>query len=94
MSVADHSPAKHKSSGLHPMMQNSANRSSGLSPDRFGRSPTVEEQKSLNMAESLNLRAMEADGHNMEECNWYELRPEGTQPHRRAYHSTFIYNGK
>ena len=58
----------------------SAGRSSHNSPDRHGRSPTVEEQKSLNMAESLNLRAMEADGQRDEDMNWYELRPEGIAP--------------
>ena len=69
-------------------------RRSGGSPDsKIGRSPTLEEQKSLVMAESLNMRAMEADGHSSEECNWYELRPH-LQPQRRAYHSTFIYQGK
>ena len=58
--------------------QNSmAGNSSQLSP---GRSPNIEEQKSLNMAESLNLRAMEADGRNYEDVNWYELRPVGVQP--------------
>ena len=36
-----------------------------------GRSPTIEDQKSLNMAESLNARAMEADGQVFEEANWY-----------------------
>lgn len=61
---------------------------------KFGRSPTIEEQKSLNMAESLNMRAMEADGQALEECNWYELRPAGPQPQRRAYHSTFVHNNK
>ncbi len=55
-------------------------RRSGNSPEsRFARSPTIEEQKSINMAESLNLRAMEADGQ-VEESNWYELRPVGYQP--------------
>ena len=53
-----------------------------------------EEQKSLNMAESLNMRAMEADGQSLEEGNWYELRPNGTQPQRRGYHSAFVYNNK
>ena len=44
------------------------------------------------MAESLNMRAMEADGTNgLEDSNWYELRPDGMQPQRRGYHSTFIY---
>ena len=61
--------------------QNSmAGNSSQHSPDRQGRSPNIEEQKSLNMAESLNLRAMEADGRNLEDVNWYELRPVGVQP--------------
>jgi len=46
----------------------------------LGRSPTIDEQKSLNMAESLNMRAIEADGQNFEECNWYEMRPTGDQP--------------
>ena len=64
------------------------------SPDRTGRSPTLEEAKSLNMAESLNLRAIEADGQNLDEVNWYELRPDGVQPQRRAYHSNFIYHNK
>ena len=50
------------------------------SPDRQGRSLNIEEQKSLNMADSLNLRAMEADGRNLEDVNWYELRPVGVQP--------------
>lgn len=45
------------------------------------------------MAESLNMRAMEADGQ-YEESNWYELRPLGTQPQRRGYHSSFIYQNK
>jgi len=27
------------------------------------------------MAESLNFRALEADGHGSEDVNWYELRP-------------------
>ena len=55
-------------------------RRSGHSPEsRFGRSPTLEEEKSINMAESLNMRAMEADGQ-IEESNWYELRPAGYQP--------------
>ena len=54
-------------------------RNGGESPEsRYqGRSPTIEEQKSLNMAESLNMRAMEADGQVAEECNWYELRCNG-----------------
>ena len=43
------------------------------------------------MAESLNMRAMEADGNGYEESNWYELRPQGPQPQRRGYHSTFVY---
>ena len=65
---------------------------SGTNNDgRLPRSPTMEEQKSLNMAESLNMRAMEADGSNMDEVNWYELRASGFQPQRRGYHSTFIY---
>ena len=58
------------------------------------RSPTLEEQKSLNMAESLNARAMEADGQNREEYNWYELRAHGQIPQRRGYHSSFIYQNK
>ena len=32
------------------------------------------------MADSLNIRAMEADGQNLDEANWYELRPDGVQP--------------
>ena len=67
-------------------------RRSGNSPDsKFGRSPTLEEMKSIHMAESLNMRAMEADGQTIEESNWYELRPSGNQPQRRGYHSCFIY---
>ena len=37
----------------------------------------MEEMKSINMAESLNMRAIEADGQQLEESNWYELRPAG-----------------
>ena len=56
-------------------------RRSGNSPEsRVARSPTLEEMKSINMAESLNMRALEADGQQMEESNWYELRPAGPQP--------------
>ena len=56
-------------------------RRSGNSPDmKIPRSPTLEEMKSINMAESLNMRAMEADGNGFEESNWYELRPHGPQP--------------
>jgi len=50
------SPAQLKNSSMM------IGRSQQHSPDRFGRSPTIEEQKSLNMAESLNMRAIEADG--------------------------------
>jgi len=67
-------------------------RNGGGSPSsKFARSPTLEEKKSINMAESLNMRAMEADGKAYEESNWYELRPGGQQPQRRAYHASFIH---
>ena len=53
----------------------------GNSPEiKAPRSPTFEEMKSINMAESLNMRAMEADGNGFEDSNWYELRPVGPQP--------------
>ena len=71
-----------------------AQRSGHNHDGRLPRSPTMEEQKSLNMAESLNMRAQEADGSNLEDVNWYELRAAGFQPQRRGYHSTFIYQNK
>ena len=30
----------------------------------------------------------------LEDANWYELRVSGSQPERRAYHSSFINNDK
>ena len=54
-----------------------ARRNTNSPESKVGRSPTLEEMKSINMAESLNMRAMEADGNGLEESNWYELRPEG-----------------
>ena len=66
-------------------------RNGGSPTSKAARSPTIEEQKSINMAESLNMRAMEADGKAFEESNWYELRPTGSQPQRRGYHAAFVY---
>ena len=77
-----HSPQRRMTHGQGSLAQQMSigGRSSQHSPDRLGRSPTLEEQKSLNMADSLNMRAIEADGQNLDDANWYELRPDGIQP--------------
>ena len=70
-------PRSPKNLGHRNSLSIDASRRSGNSPNRVERSPTLEEQKSINMAESLNARARDADGKNFDEVNWYELRPHG-----------------
>ena len=93
--MSQNSPLRSPTMGRQGTLQVEVGGRNGGSPtSKAARSPTIEEQKSINMAESLNMRAMEADGKAFEESNWYELRPTGSQPQRRGYHAAFVYQDK
>ena len=60
--------------------------------EEIGSNSGKEEQKAAGFDQTINQRAYSGERINIEERNWYELRPGGQQPERRGYHCSFVHN--